>query len=335
PAVPESQLLTHMRQPAASVQRLCQLPGADASLMSPPPSVPVRELAPPLSTLSPSAEAAASTHKTSAGRWSGIIRDAILEGDWEPANTLAYPILFNQGQPWYEQHDWKILQQAKKTVKESGIKYEDGRAAPDWLFPADVNSPHDCQNLAHVLLSPSQYIIWQREWDRLACIEAAWPRDHNDPLYGFIADMITGSGAFSNMTLQLNYPLTLHHLAAHLARQSFYAVPEVSSPPAFTNVHQGLTEGYSHLIDRLSQAFLSQPDMTEEAKQTMFKLLAFENANDTTKTVLATLPKGADVGQMLELANHAMQNKKGTVVAHAEAMKPTTSLLAATVQRVS
>ncbi|XP_071660901.1 uncharacterized protein [Patagioenas fasciata] len=57
------------------------------------------------------------------GRWSGVIKDAILEGDWSPAK-LALPVIQNmntQTTVW-EPHDWKILQQAKQTTTSCGIR---------------------------------------------------------------------------------------------------------------------------------------------------------------------------------------------------------------------
>ncbi|NWS66193.1 GAK8 protein, partial [Crotophaga sulcirostris] len=292
--------------------------------------------APPITELYPPPYADTPTKHRHESRWSGVIRDAILEGDWQPASNIVMPIVMGAGGPQYEQHDWKVLQQVKKTVQENGIKSEATRAALDWIFTADVNSPHDCRNLARLLLSPSQQIIWDREWMRLAGLEAMRQRDTNDPLHGITPEMITGKGPFADMTVQLQYPNTLHHLTAQLARQAFYAVPDENPVPSFTNVKQGLTESFIHFIDRLSAALASQTDMNEDTKQTMFKLLAFENANSKTKETLATLPKGADVGDMIELANRAQNSLQGKLIAQAvsSAIAPTTNMIAAVVQRM-
>ncbi|RMC20450.1 hypothetical protein DUI87_01300 [Hirundo rustica rustica] len=173
-------------------------------------------------------------------RWSGIIRDAILEGQWEPAGHIAcpvaHPVVFRDGNPVYEQHEWKILQQAKNTVKEHGLKSETARAMLDWIHTADINSPLDCANIARLLLSPSQYPVWQREWVRLAKVEANRPREQNEILFGLTADMVTGHGRFANVNLQLQYPLPLFQLVASTARQAYYAVPDSSPSPSFTAV---------------------------------------------------------------------------------------------------
>ncbi|RMC02634.1 hypothetical protein DUI87_20789 [Hirundo rustica rustica] len=78
--------------------------------------------------------------------WSRIICDAILEGQWEPtghmACPVARPVVFRDGNPVYEQHEWKILQQGKKnTVKVHGLKSESARPMLDWIHTADISSP--------------------------------------------------------------------------------------------------------------------------------------------------------------------------------------------------
>ncbi|KAM4767205.1 uncharacterized protein ACIQIH_013198 [Cyanocitta cristata] len=94
-------------------------------------------------------------------RWSGIIKDAILEGDWEAAGQIACPIIFQNGERRYEQHCWKILQQAKKSVTDHGIKSEAARMTLDWIFTADTSSSIDSINLARLLLTPSQFLHWE------------------------------------------------------------------------------------------------------------------------------------------------------------------------------
>ncbi|POI20025.1 hypothetical protein CIB84_016229 [Bambusicola thoracicus] len=195
----------------------------------------------------------------------------------------------------------------------------------------------DCANLARLLLTPSQAIIWQQEWERLAWVEAGRTRNQGDILYGISADMITGSGAYGNMASQLTYPLQLHYLAPQLARMAFNAVPDMRPRPSFAATRQGLTESYPQFVDRLWKALAGQAEMSEEAKQSMFKLLAFENANPSMKRLLATLPRDAGVGEMLDLASRAEQQRNGQVMANAvaQAMEPTTKLLAAAVTKIS
>ncbi|NXS35570.1 GAK9 protein, partial [Pomatostomus ruficeps] len=270
-----------------------------------------------------------------ARRWSGIVKDVIIEGDWQAAN-IARPAVAQGNRARYEQHDWKILQQAKRTVAEHGVKSEAARIILDWLYTAAVTCPFDSQNVARFLLTPSQLLSWEREWKRLAVIEANRPRDPNDPLRGINPEMLIGAGPHQNIGVQLECPLEIRHLSGQLARQAYNAVADSKPQPIFTSVKQGLNEPYCHFIDRLWQAVADQNDMSEEVKQSMFKFLAFENANQRTRPILATLPKSAEVSEMLEITDRAALQNQGQVVANAvaQAMKPTASLLAAAVQKL-
>lgn len=86
--------------------------------------------------------------------------------------------------------------------------------ALDWIFTADTSSPIDSTNLARLLLTPSQFFHWEQEWKRLAQMEANRPQQQNEPLYGINPDMLTGSGVYGHLQVQLQYPLLVHHLSA-------------------------------------------------------------------------------------------------------------------------
>ncbi|NXU93134.1 GAK9 protein, partial [Xiphorhynchus elegans] len=269
-------------------------------------------------------------------RWSGVVRDAIIEGEWSPAVT-AFPVIREEnGETSYVKHEWKVLQQAKKTLQENGHKSETGRALITWLHTSENNVPADCSDLARFLLSPSQYLVWYREWERLAREEENRPRSADDPLAGLRADMITGSGLFTSVAEQVRYPFPLLDVVARTAMRAYDAVPDGTVAPSFTGVQQGLTEQYSHFIDRLHSAIMNSSQLPPENRETMFRLLAFENANQKTKAILATLPKTADVSDMLELTLRAEQGQQAKHIAGAvaAAMRPTTSLVAAAVQKM-
>ncbi|XP_030324193.1 uncharacterized protein LOC115600101 [Calypte anna] len=68
-----------------------------------------------------------------------------------------------------------------------------------------------------------------------------------------------------------------------------------------------------------------------EQKESMLKLLAIENANPRMKSLFSTLPKTANVSEMLEVASRATQTQQnqGMTSAFAAALEPTQKLLAA------
>jgi len=64
------------------------------------------------------------------GRWSDIIRDAILDRQWGAAanigdtQALACPVVQVNGHGKWQPHDWKILQQARSTITQYWVKSE-------------------------------------------------------------------------------------------------------------------------------------------------------------------------------------------------------------------
>ncbi|XP_065492942.1 endogenous retrovirus group K member 9 Gag polyprotein [Caloenas nicobarica] len=242
----------------------------------------------------PQPASAAASH-----RWSGVIRDAILEGNWS-STSLACPVQqdLQNGRAQWEPHDWKILQQAKSTITNYGIRSEATRQIVTWIFSADLMCPQDCQNLMRLLLTPAQYLLWDSAWYQRPQQEAAIVRELNDPLYGMSADMYTGQGIYSKVETQLAFSAAMHRRAAQLALDAFFALPGAHAP-SFSGVRQGTTEGYSNFIDCLYESIMQNPAMDETMKARMFRILAFENANAKTKQILATLPSGAPVEEML------------------------------------
>jgi len=111
-------------------------------------------------------------------RWSGVIRDAILDGQWNVATrmggtqALACPVVQVNGQSKWEPHDWKFLQQARSTIAQYGVKSEGTRQIVTWIYSADLMCPHDCRSLMRLLLTPTQFLLWGAAWAQQAMDEA-------------------------------------------------------------------------------------------------------------------------------------------------------------------
>jgi len=158
--------------------------------------------------------------------------------------------------------------------------------------------PYDCQNLMLLLLTPTQFLLWGSGWQQRAIDEAMQPQNQQDPYHGVTPDILIVHGAYTSLKRQLTYPSHVLQLSARLALEAFLVLPGSSAPP-FGTIVQGATESYSNFFDRLWDAVMNHPDLNNESKQQMFQVLAFDNANKTTKQLLASLPKGAGVEEML------------------------------------
>jgi len=274
------------------------------------------------------------------GRWSSILRDAILEGQWGAAadigsaQALACPVVQVNGQGKWEPHDWKILQQARNTISQYGVRSEATRQIVTWIFSTDLMCPHDCRNLMRLLLTPTQFLLWGSGWQQRAIDEAMRHQDQQDPYHGVTPEILIEQGIYVNLERQLTYPAHVLQLSARLALEALLALPGLSVP-SFGTIVQGATESYSNFIDRLWDAVMNHPDLNDESKQQMFRVLAFDNANRTTKQILASLPKGAGVEEMLSRVERANAEKQQATVAAAvqSAIREVVQPLAAVVQQ--
>jgi len=274
--------------------------------------------------------------------WNGIIRDAILDGQWNAATTmggsqaLACPVVQVNGQGKWEPHDWKILQQARNTISQYGVRSEATRQIVTWIYSADLMCPSDCRNLMRLLLTPTQFLMWGAAWAQRAMDEAMRHQDQQDPYHGVTVEILTGQGVYANLEQQLTFPTHVLQLSARLALEAFLALPGSSAPP-FGTIVQGATEAYSNFINRLWDVLMNHPVLNEESKQQMFRLLAFDNANKVTKQLLAGLPKGAGVEDMLSRVERARAQKQQATVAAAVqgAVREVVQPLAAVVQQNS
>ncbi|RMC11263.1 hypothetical protein DUI87_11381 [Hirundo rustica rustica] len=173
--------------------------------------------------------------------------------------------------------------------------------------------------------------MWESEWYRKAQIEANKEQPQGHDLYGITADMITGRGNYSSTSTQLSYPLALHHLAAQLAQDALFSIPQDKKASTFSNVKQGVNENYSHFVNRPWEAIKDNPDLPTEMKDPLFRVLAFDNAKSKTKSILVNLPRGSPVDEMLLRVSRAEQQSQTAMVAEVvkEAMGSQTKLTAA------
>ena len=62
---------------------------------------------------------------------------------------------------------------------------------------------------------------------------------------------------------------------------------------------------------------LRDSDLPEEAKHQLFRVMVHDNANLSTRAILATLPQGATVEAMLQQRARAEQGRQATQIAAA------------------
>ncbi|KAM8984434.1 endogenous retrovirus group K member 6 Gag polyprotein-like [Ara ararauna] len=240
-------------------------------------------------------------------RWKGVIRDAILEGSFVPQ---AFPVSVTpQGTNQWEAIDWKLLEKARAAVTQYGLHPQLSRQIITYILQSDLPVPRDTNQVASILLTPSQKLIFERNWQRLCDIEQVKPRQQGDPLFGVQSQMLRGSGPWAHVDRQVNFTNEVLQFSRNLVLQALFSVLDGSTQFGFTSIKQGPTETFSQFVDRLYSAIDKHPDLDIPTKERSFKMLAFENASGKTKQSLAALPYGSEVADTIELANRVAQRE--------------------------
>ncbi|XP_074738925.1 uncharacterized protein LOC141949344 [Strix uralensis] len=288
-------------------------------------SVPVPATSPFLSSLSQTVTASPPSHPATSHlfssqmrsasvvtrRWKRILRDAIVEGSFIPESVQAFLVSFNSvtGANEWDPLDWKLLEKARASVIQNGLHHRLTKQIINYIFLSSLLIPKDIDQIAAVILTPSQKMLFESAWTKLANEEQVRPRPQGDPLHLVQAQMLLGTGPFTAVDLQVNFSNEVLRLSQSIACQALLSVPdtEAKRQDKSVTVKQGLNEPFAKFVDRLYDSLEQQPDMTLEMKENIFKLMAFENANPSAKRLLATLPQGASVADMIELTNRRMQ----------------------------
>lgn len=221
-------------------------------------------------------------------RWHALLQDDILEGDWEAASAVACPVVVTRlpnGQPGAEwkPFDWKLMQRVWATVTQYGLFSEASRHLITYVFGANVMTPSDCMSVVRLILSPSQYLLWEKEREQQCQRVVAILRAAGDPLHGVQIDMLLGQGPYADPNIQLTFLTEMHNTAADAARQALFLVPYEKRPPSFTSIKQGVQDPYGNFVNCLVQALERAPDLTDEMRAQLLHMLAHENANSKAK----------------------------------------------------
>ncbi|TRZ07376.1 hypothetical protein HGM15179_019734 [Zosterops borbonicus] len=193
------------------------------------------------------------------------------------------------------------LKELNKAAKEHGRGSHYFRHILEATFAAHTLLPHDIRNIIGCLLTPAEYLLWERNWKKqLATLVTAYANDTNKP--NVILEQIAGEGNYLRPTDQFDIPDSALREIASAAKASLTLVPDESVPSqSFTSIKQGVEESFTKFVDRLKATLEKQLESADARKEMLVKM-AFLNANATTKPILLALPldPSPTIDQMIE-----------------------------------
>ncbi|XP_074424746.1 endogenous retrovirus group K member 7 Gag polyprotein-like [Larus michahellis] len=250
--------------------------------------------------------------------WANIRRQALKEGDLEIARTIVAPVIYQGRGVQWEALSFPVIKELRRTVTEHGLSSPYFASLLSSVFDTYVMTPHDLKSLAQLLLTPSQYSLWESHWrGGLQTLLNSYVGHNNAALAALTMEHLMGTGQHSNPAAQArDCPREALEAIREEAKKALLKIPDSSKPQkAFTSITQEPWEPYMQFIDRLKQALERQIDNTE-AREILLLKLAVENANADCKKLLKSLPNPAlTLVEMVEACNRI-----GTVDHKFEAM---------------
>jgi len=79
--------------------------------------------------------------------------------------VAAYPVVtqVGGGSKW-EAFDWKLLEKVKTSVMQNGLRSPVTQQMLKYIFTADQLLPMDILQIAEIVLTPSQQLLFHRAW---------------------------------------------------------------------------------------------------------------------------------------------------------------------------
>ncbi|TRZ05649.1 hypothetical protein HGM15179_021458, partial [Zosterops borbonicus] len=143
--------------------------------------------------------------------WAKTKGGAIKDSGWEIANKItAFPIMVRQGRRQARKVTWhpvpfSELKELNKAAKEHGRGSHYFRHILEATFAAHTLLPHNIRNIIGCLLTPAEYLLWERNWKKqLATLVTAYANDTNKP--NVILEQIAGEGNYLRPTDQFDIP---------------------------------------------------------------------------------------------------------------------------------
>ncbi|XP_075278195.1 endogenous retrovirus group K member 7 Gag polyprotein-like [Opisthocomus hoazin] len=222
-----------------------------------------------------------------------------------------------RGAQW-EALSFPVIKELHRTVTAHGLSSPYFASLLSSVFDTYIMTPHDLKSLAQLLLTPTQYSLWESHWKGgLQALLMTYVGHGNAAIAALTIEHLTGTGQHSDPAAQArDIPREALEAIREEAKKALLKVPDSQKPQkTFTTITQDPREPYMKIIDRLKQALKRQID-NMEAREILLLKLAVENANVDCKKLLKSLPNpNPTLVEMVEACNRI-----GTVDHKFEAM---------------
>lgn len=171
----------------------------------------------------------------------------------------------------------------------------------------------DIKGIVRMIMTQSQLLLWQANWQRYCEVSSHQPRQQGDPLSGVTVEQLLGMRRFATIDVQIQLGPDICLEAMRTAQLAIPAVETSPPSPSYMAIKQGGEETFAQFVDRVSAA-IDQSGVQEWMKPALLRQRVLENNNPSTKSIILTLPGDATIEQMLERMSRVPVGLQATLV---------------------
>lgn len=170
--------------------------------------------------------------------WVCLKQLVLREGELDIAEKIVAPVIYlgmqKQTAQW-EPLSFPNIKELQRAVTEHGINSLFFVSMLDSVFTAHTITPHDLRSLTRLLLTPTQYSLWEKELEiRAQNLLLSFVGHVNQTLADLTVRQLMGTGPYANSASQA-WHISRETLdgAWDAARQAFLKIPDAQKPQKF------------------------------------------------------------------------------------------------------
>lgn len=143
--------------------------------------------------------------------WAKTQGQVAREGDWEMTNKIsAFPVVYKWSRragTWvsWDPVPYQELKELSKAAKERGRGSHYFKNLLEAVFTLHMLISHDIKNTMQCVLSPAEYMLWERQWKRqLSTLVSIYETDPNK--HNLVFEQIAGKDDFQKPNDQKRHP---------------------------------------------------------------------------------------------------------------------------------
>lgn len=174
------------------------------------------------------------------------------------------------------------LKELHKAAKEHGRGSHYFRHLLEATSAVHTLLPHNIRNIISCLLTPAEYMLWERNWKRqLATLVTTLYNDADKP--NLVLEQIAGEGNYIKPVDQFDIPDSALREIASLAKVALLLVQdEVVPEQSFMTIKQGVEESFTKFIDRLKAVLEKKLESVEARKEMLVKMALLNGSSSLT-----------------------------------------------------